>query len=170
MSMAAAMEVVYTVPTKQGDDETMSATIRHLIGEEPHHDDQQYDAFSRYSNDFVRMKSLLLHEEEDDDDDSSEYDNDLDALARINQALRSVGLSNVVKLNQDKRRRGNNSAPIKQVPPERKTRLTWELHPDLLLHDLFEEIEALDNGAQRIVDDETDSSASEKRPHHLEEE
>ena len=121
--------------------------------------------FSRYSNDFVRMKSLLLHEEEGDD---SEYDDDLDALARINQALRSVGLSNVAKLNnQDKRRRGNNSAPIKQGPPERKTRLSWELHPDLILHDLFEEIEALDNGAQIIVDDETESPASEneKRPH-----
>jgi nitrate reductase alpha subunit len=158
MAMAAAMEV-YTVPTKQGDDETMSATIRHLIGEE--FQDQQYDdAFSRYSNDFIRMKSLLLHEEEDDD---SEYDDDLDALARINQALRSVGLSNVVKLNQDKRRRGNNSAPIKQGPPERKTRLTWELHPDLLLHDLIEEFEALDNGAQRIVDEETESPASEKK-------
>ena len=65
MSMAAVMEV-YTVPTKQGDgeNETMSATIRHLIGEEPHDDQQyQYDAFSRYSNDFVRMKSLLLHKE-----------------------------------------------------------------------------------------------------------
>ena len=158
MAMAAAMEVVYTVPTKQGDDETMSATIRHLIGEE--FQDQQYDAFSRYSNDFVRMKSLLLPEEEDD---GSEYDDDLDALARINQALRSVGLSNVVKLNQDKRRRGNNSAPIKQGPPQRKTRLTWELHPDLLLHDLFEELEALDNGVQRIVDDETDSPISEKK-------
>ena len=62
MSMAAVMEV-YTVPTKQGDgeNETMSATIRHLIGEE--FQDQQYDAFSRYSNDFVRMKSLLLHKE-----------------------------------------------------------------------------------------------------------
>ena len=159
MSMAAVMEV-YTVPTKQGDgeNETTSATIRHLIGEEPQH--QQYDAFSRYSNDFVRMKSLLLHEEEDD---GSEYDDDLDALARINQALRSVGLNNIVKLNQDKRRRGNNSAPIKQGPPERKTRLSWELHPDLLLHDLFEELEALDNGAQRIVDEETESPASEKK-------
>ena len=163
MAMAAVIEV-YTVPTKQGDDETMSATIRHLIGEE--FQDQQYDAFSRYSNDFVRMKSLLLHEDEDEDD-GDENDDDLDALARINQALRSVGLSNVVKLNQDKRRRGNNSAPIKQGPPGRKTRLSWELHPDLLLHDLFEELEALDNGAQRIVDEETDSSVSEteKRPH-----
>jgi hypothetical protein len=158
--MTAAMEV-YTVPTKQGDeDETISATIRHLVGEPEHPQDD--DAFSRYSSDFVRMKSLLLHEEEDD---GSEYDDDLDldALARINQALRSVGLSNVVKLNQDKRRRGNNSAPIKQGPPERKTRLTWELHPDLLLHDLIEEFEALDNGAQRIVDDETESPASEKK-------
>ena len=86
----------------------------------------------------------------------------MDALARINQALRSVGLNNIVKLNQDKRRRGNNSAPIKQGPPERKTRLSWELHPDLILHDLFEEIEALDNGAQRIVDEETEPPASEK--------
>ena len=134
----------------------MSARTRHLVGESEHPQD---DAFSRYSSDFVRMKSILLNV---DEDDGSEHDDDLDALARINRALSSAGLSNVVNLNRDKRRRGNNSASIRQGP-ERKTRLTWELHPDLLLHDLIEEFEALDNGSM-IVGDETESSASEEKP------
>ena len=162
MSMLAEEMEVYTVPLKGGDEneQTMSARTRHLVGESEHPQD---DAFSRYSSNFVRMKSLLLNV--DEDDGSEHDDDDLDALARINRALSSAGLSNVVNLNRDKRRRGNNSASIRQGS-ERKTRLTWELHPDLLLHDLIEEFEALDNGVQRIVDDEdeTETSASEEKP------
>ena len=158
---------VYSVPLKGGDDEnkeTMSARARHLVGESEHPQD---DAFSRYSSDFVRMKSILLNV---DEDDGSEHDDDLDALASINRALSSAGLSNVVNLNRDKRRRGNNSASIRQGP-ERKTRLTWELHLDLLLRDLIEEFKALENGVQRIVDDddETETSASEQETQQKEE-
>ena len=158
MSTLAEEMEVYTVPLTGGDEneETMSGWTRHLVGESEHPQD---DAFSRYSSDFVRMKSILLNV---DEDDGSEHDDDLDALARINRALSSAGLSNVVNLNRDKRRRGNDSASIRQGP-ERKTRLTWELHPDLLLHNLIEEFEALDTGSM-IVDDETESSASEEKP------
>ena len=143
-----------SIPTKQGDGETMM--IRHLVGASQQ---QQDDAFSRYSNDFVRMKSLLLSSEEYNDDD------DLEAFATINRALNQVGVSNLSHLNRDKRRRGNNSRSIKQRN-ERKTRLSWELHPTLLLHDLELELEALDNGSHPIFDDDNDEDeeAPEKKP------
>ena len=135
------------VPTKQGDSSSDKKTA-HLVGESSKVQSRQkrndYDAFSRYSNNFVRMKSLLLHSgEEEDDGGDDEYD--LDALASINRALNSVGLGNLAP-DRDKRRRGNNSACIKQGY-ERKTRLSRELHPSLLMHNLMEELEALEDGA-----------------------
>jgi hypothetical protein len=152
----AAMVNAYSisVPTKQGDGETMM--IRHLVGASQQ---QQDDAFSRYSNDFVRMKSLLLSSKEYNDDD------DLEAFATINRALNQVGVSNLSHLNRDKRHRENNSRSIKQGN-ERKTRLSWELHPTLLLHDLELELEALDNGSHHIFDDDdgNDEEVSGKKP------
>ena len=153
--MAAMKAYSISVPTKQGD-ETTTTTTRHLVGESQHQHEQD-DAFSRYSNDFVRMKSLLLSSEEYNDDD------DLEALATINRALNQVGVSNLSHLNRNKRRRGNNSRSIKQGN-ERKTRLSWELHPTLLLHDLELELEALDNGSHPIFDDGNDEEASGKKP------
>ena len=149
--MAAMKAYSISIPTKQGDGETMM--IRHLVGASQQ---QQDDAFSRYSNDFVRMKSLLLSSEEYNDDD------DLEALATINRALNQVGVSNLSHLNRDKRRRGNNSRSIKQRN-ERKTRLSLELHPTLLLHGLELELEALDNGSHPIFDDGNDEEASGKK-------
>ena len=134
--------------------------MNHLVGESHHHHPQD-DAFSRYSNDFLRMKSLLLLSEDLEDGDDDDI-NDLDALATINQARRSVGLSNLVHLNRDKRRRGNDSRRIPQGGNERKTRLSWEVHPDLILHDFILELEALDIGAHRIFDDEEDASEEQQ--------
>ncbi len=154
------------IPTKQSDE---SPTTKHLIGGGGV--TQPDDAFSRYSNDLLRFKSLLLlskDQEENDDDD----DDDLDALATINRALsRMVSMSNLDRLNQgngnvadaSKRRRGNNSRPIQQGNV-RKTRLSWELHPSLILHDFMLELEALDNGTQHVPDDEeeiTDTDTSQ---------
>jgi hypothetical protein len=140
----------YSVPTKQGDE---GLTTIHLVEESSQH--KQDDAFSRYSNDLYRMKSLLLlHEDLEDDGDD---DDDLDALAAINRALSSVGLSVLAHLNRDKRRRGNDSRRIQQGNV-RKTRLSVELHPNLLLHDFIMELEALENGTHRIIDDEEESS------------
>lgn len=92
------------------------------------------------------MKAILLFSE---DEDVDQGDDDLDSLAAINRALNSVGISNL-DLNQgqgntdaSKRRRGNHSRPIEQN--QRKTRLTWELHPILLLHDLMPALEAEDH-------------------------
>ena len=157
----------YSIPTKQGDDKNeRPSAMNHLVGDSQHQHAQD-DAFSRYSNDFLRMKSLLLLSEdlEDGDDDND----DLDALATINQARRSVGLSNLVHLNRDKRRRGNDSRRIQQGN-ERKTRLSWELHPDLILHDFILELEQLDSGIHRIVDDEGDASEEQQSQVQEEEE
>jgi hypothetical protein len=81
ITIAITMASYSIVPTKQGDESPMT---KHLIGGVA----QQDDAFSRYSNDMLRFKSLLLlskdQEEEEDDDD------DLDSLATINHALSSM--------------------------------------------------------------------------------
>ena len=153
-----------SVPTKQCDETMLWA---HHVGE---YQNPQDDAFSRYSENFVRMKALFLLSEEEEEDYAYGYD-DLDALAKINQALSSMGLSNLAQTNRDKRRKGNNSARIKQGH-ERKTRLSWEIHPDVLLYDFIEveELEALDNGAHHIFDDEMESSEKKPRSKVLEQE
>lgn len=69
----------------------------------------------------------------------------------------SVGLSDIAHLNRDKRRRGNDSRCIQQGNV-RKTRLSFELHPNLLLHDFIMELEAMGSGSHRIFDDEEESS------------
>jgi len=53
-----------------------------------------------------------------------------------------------------KRRRGNHSRPIQQGN-QRKTRLTWELHPSLLLHDVILALEAEDH-EHSVSDEEED--------------
>ena len=84
-------------------------------------------------------------------------------LAAVNDALRSAGLSlsnlstNCVSKPASKRRRGSNSQPItikqKESGTPRKTRLSWELHPSLLLHDLYDEV---GEGVQSVSDGEDD--------------
>ena len=106
MAMKAHDSISVSVPTKLGQGQgqgDQAETTRNRY---------QDDAFSRYSNDFVRMKSLLLSSREEDDHGNE--DDDLDALASINRALSSAGISSISQLNRDKRRRGNNSSCIKQ--------------------------------------------------------
>ena len=134
-----------TIPTKRHDGASQA---------EPQGEDQ--DAFSRYSNDVLRMKALLNFSEAEDESDCDDLD--LDALAKINDTLRGVGLTGLTSnhnhtrtsTNSPKRRKGNSTLamPIDdqhQQRRERKTRLSWELHPCLLMHDMMEELEALEN-------------------------
>src|SRR5210317_2358886 len=116
-------------------------------------DDTKFDAFSYYSSDLIRLKTLLLSDDDDHDDD------DLSAMTAVNNALRSAGLntlrSNNNQVNDDassKRRRGNNSLHIEQQQ-QRKTRSSWELHPSLLLHELYD---LPGEDVQIIPDDESD--------------
>jgi hypothetical protein len=144
-----------SVPTKQGD-ESERPTANVIEETQQQHED---DAFSRYSNDLLRMKAILLLSKDQDLGASEDDDDDLEALAEINRALSSMGMTNVTHLNQrNKRRRGNNSRRIQQENV-RKTRLSWEVHPILL--DALDE----DNGAHRIPgdDDEGDDESTERQ-------
>ena len=148
-----------------GDDDEMMRPKR-VFGESSSEPEQQQDAFSRYSNDLLRMKEiLLLSHDHENQQEGNEEDADLDDLATINRALRSVGLSNQIHYQQPqqqgrnnaepapRRRRGNSSNSIPQGNI-RKTRLSMEAHPSLVLYDLIEELDALDRGVQHVSDDE----------------
>ena len=152
----------FTVPTKVGDNCSYSASLmKQITGD----DKPEKDAFQYYSSDLLRLKTLLFSSDQDDDE--------LSALAAVNEVLRRAGLStltaNRISNNKDKdasnskRRRGNNSQAIKQKQQKdsrtpRKTRLSWELHPSLLLHDLYD-----DDGEDihSISDDEDDDGKEE---------
>ena len=85
----------------------------------------------------------------------------MNGLAAVNDALRSAGLSNLTTKHDSKdkdaskRRRGNNSQSIEQKQKEsgtpRKTRLSWELHPNLIFHELWDQI---GEDIQSVSDDE----------------
>jgi len=154
----------YTVPTK-GDDESERPTASDIVGETQQQQQQRQqhdDAFSRYSNDFLRMKAiLLLSEDQDLDATAEDYGDDLDALAAINRALSSLGMTNIININlgNNGSRRGNNSRHIHDGNV-RKTRLSWELHPILL--DALDD----DNDAHLIAgddEDEGDDESTEKQ-------
>ena len=123
-------------------------------------DDTKFDAFSYYSSDLIRLKTLLLSGE---GGGSNDDDDDLSAMTAVNNALRSAGLNTLRSSNNQvndddaasKRRRGNNSLPIEQQQQQqqRKTRLLWELHPSLLLHELYD---WPGEDVQVIPDDESD--------------
>jgi hypothetical protein len=67
---------IAAIPTKRHDGASQT---------EPQAQDEDQDAFSRYSNDVLRMKALLNISE----DESADDDLDLDALAKINETLRA---------------------------------------------------------------------------------
>ena len=94
------------------------------------------------------MKELLLFPEESADDD-------LDAVAKINEAFRDVGLSGPLMntsrnhgATPPKRRKADSTKPVAVDQHQgsiRKTRLSYEIHPNLLMHDAMREIEAVEN-------------------------
>lgn len=146
-------------------------TKKHDGGSKPNHavgiavdDPEVNDAFAKYSNTLARMKQLLFLE---DDSVEGGGEDDLSFLAPLNDALRHVGISarghaqaaqaqNNIE-DTSKRRKGNDSLPIQQqqqVVLERKTRLSWEVHPSLLFHDFWMYLDT--DGAANISDDEED--------------
>ena len=148
-------DTIYTVPTKRfdgGGGGTLPPRSSQPFdlaasGSETQPLQQHQDAFARYSNDVFRMKELLLFPQESADDD-------LDAVAKINEAFRDVGLSGpLINTSRNrgatppKRRKANSTKPVAvdQQGSVRKTRLSYEIHPNLLLHDAMREIEAAEN-------------------------
>jgi len=147
------------VPTKGEDNCSYAAYTSKLEDVDV---DDTFDAFSYYSSDLIRLKTLLLS----DDDGCNDDDDDLIATTAVNNALRSAGLNTLQSSSNNqvngaassKRRRGNNSLPIEQQQQQqqqqqRKTRLSWELHPSLLLHELYD---WPGEDVQIIPDDESD--------------
>ena len=102
-----------------------------------------FDAFAYYSNDLFRMKALLL--KEDDEILMSKSPN-----ANGNNSGTSVL----------KRRRGNYSQLIQDNATCRKTRLSFEVHPSLLLDDLI--LATTCDAAENISDDEDEDEVETK--------
>ena len=133
------------VPTKKHDGG--SNVIRAFAA--PH-----VDAFAKYSNTLLRMKHLMLFEDSDEDVEEEALN---DALRLRQASIRCHGQCQCQCQNADneeasKRRKGNDSSPIQQQGVlERKTRLSFELHPSLLFHDLMNRDV---NGAAYISDEE----------------
>jgi len=142
MPCNSATTTTIIVPTKVEDNCSYSASfMQQITGQDE--SKSKFDAFQYYSSDLLRLKTLLLSHDDDDDDE-------LNALAAVNGALRSAGLSDIAadhhvsnREDASKRRRGNGSQSIKQKESgtPRKTRLSWELHPSLLLHDIYYQVE-----------------------------
>ena len=164
MSIPRNATAAFIVPTKLEDNCSYSMSLmQQVFG---HEQESEMDAFQYYSSDLLRLKTLLFSSDQDDDE--------LSALAAVNEVLRRAGLSTLLanricndkdsgtSNSNPKRRRGNNSQAIKQEQKDsrnpRKTRLTWELHPSLLLHDLYD-----DDGEDihSISDDEDDDGKEE---------
>ena len=121
-----------SVPTKTHDG---GSKRNHTVDDSA---DGAKDAFSKFSNTLVRMQQLLLLDDEDDD---------LSFLAPLNDALRSAGIS----AEPPKRRK---------IVHERKTRLSFEVHPSLLLDNLIDQ--DLSDDAANVSDDEDDGSEEQE--------
>eukprot|EP00985_Skeletonema_marinoi_P003792 scaffold1656_cov76-Skeletonema_marinoi.AAC.7 len=148
--------IAVTVPTKQHDGGSNSDRANRVIhaAAAPQ---QKPDAFTKYSSNLIRMKELLLLS----DNNEEGKEDDLDYLSSLNYALRYASISDrgqqIDRNNHGdaacKRRKGNNSCPITQDGQggflERKTRISFELHPSLLLHDLINS-----DVSAHIVDDD----------------
>jgi hypothetical protein len=155
-----------TLPTKQHDGGSecgSRATIIAAASATAAAPKAKVDAFTKYSSNLIRMKELLFLEDDSNEDDEE----DLNYLAPLNDALRHFNISinqnnnNNNGVDASKRRRGNDSRPIPQqgfLDIERKTRLSFELHPSLLLHDLM--YHDVDFSA-RISDDEDEDDETE---------
>lgn len=153
-----ALKLTFTVPTKQHDGGARPAKS-HRVGE------SDADAFSRYSSDLFRMKDLLLCLEEDEGVD------DLQAAGKINEIFRNAGLNDLLDRsinhlgNADdppsKRRKGNASR-YAQHGYSRKTRLSFELHPNLLLQDIMEQLD-LAESTRAISDEEEEEEPEPER-------
>eukprot|EP00985_Skeletonema_marinoi_P012294 scaffold5908_cov152-Skeletonema_marinoi.AAC.2 len=158
--------IIFTVPTKQHDggsvDKPTYANNAVSVSK------PKVDAFAKYSSNLIRMKELLLL------GDNNEHDEEgsLDYLASLNDALHYASKSDQVDRNNHgnvsilKRRKGNNSRRITQAQQgqgflERKTRISYELHPSLLLNDLID----LDPDASaHISDDEKEDEDEDDEP------
>lgn len=141
-----------TVPTKHHDGGSKNVSSASFFNAAV--PKRKVDAFAKYSSNLFRLKTLLLLGDKEGDEDNLEY------LGSLNNVLRQASINDRVARDRNgdadasKRRKGNNLHPITQQRVlERKTRISFEVHPSLLLHDLFEF-----NDSELISDDDEDTS------------
>ncbi len=160
MTSASTDEIrIITVPTKQhdGGSKYVSRSSADATVSKP-----KVDAFAKYSSNLVRLKTLLCLGDSEGDEDNLDY------LGSLNDVLRKASIKDraatararIADADADasKRRRGNNSHPITQQRGlERKTRISFEVDPSLLLHDLlyFDDFELIsdDEGEEKLGED-----------------
>ena len=103
----------------------------------------QADAFSKYSNDAIRLKTILL---KDDTFDLHEF-----ASRNYTSTVQKMNLSTV-----DTSKASN---PQDDVEPPRKTRISFEAHPSLIMEDILDDIDidmykSIQDTNRRIDDDQ----------------
>ncbi len=139
-----------TVPTKQydgGSNSVSSASFSVAAASSP---EPKVDMFAKYSSNLVRLKTLLFLGDNEGDEDNLDY------LGSLNDVLRNASISDHAAWARNNE--GNNSHPITQQRVlERKTRISFELHPSLLLYDLID----FDDSALTPGDDENTSEERE---------
>ena len=102
----------------------------------------QADAFSKYSNDAIRLKTILL----------KGHTFDLHEFAGRNYT------STVQKMNLSIVNTSKASNPQDDVEPPRKTRISFEAHPTLIMEDILDDIDIdLDTNGS-VMDDDQDAA------------
>ena len=104
------------------------------------------DAFSKYSNDAIRLKTILL---KDDTFDLHEF-----AGRNYTSMVQKMNLSTV-----DTSKASN---PQDDVEPPRKTRISFEAHPSLIMEDILDDIDidmykSIQDTNRSIMDDDQDA-------------
>ena len=109
---------------------------------------QKEDAFSKYSNDATRLRRLLLKDDESGDKDPTF---NLQDFAQRNY----VSAANQMKLSTSEVETSKSCNPQDDTGNQRKTRISFEVHPSLILDDMMEDLynmeDILDGGE---VDDD----------------
>ena len=104
---------------------------------------QKEDAFSKYSNDETRLRRLLL---KDDDSDSGSSGKDPSFNLRDFAQRNYVSTSTQMKL--------SSKDPQDDTVNPRKTRISFEVHPSLIMDDMLEDLYNMEDMLDEDDDDD----------------
>lgn len=104
---------------------------------------QKEDAFSKYSNDETRLRRLLL---KDDDCDSGSSGKDPSFNLRDFAQRNYVSTSTQMKL--------SSKDPQDDTVNPRKTRISFEVHPSLIMDDMLEDLYNMEDMLDEDEDDD----------------
>lgn len=104
---------------------------------------QKEDAFSKYSNDATRLRRLLLK-----DDDSGSSGKDPSFNLRDFAQRNYVSTSTQMKL--------SSKDPQDDIVNPRKTRISFEVHPSLIMDDMLEDLYNMEDMLDEDEDDADD--------------